>query len=97
MLQLKNLELTLNGKRILHDLNLETRSGEIHSILGTNGTGKSTLASVILGLSGYREIVGKILFNGEDITTLPVSERARRGITMAWQEPARFEGLSVAE
>jgi Fe-S cluster assembly ATP-binding protein len=97
MLQLKNLELTLNGKRILHDLNLETRNGEIHSILGTNGTGKSTLASVILGLSGYREIGGKILFNGENVTTLPVSERARRGITMAWQEPARFEGLSVAE
>ncbi len=97
MLQLKNLELILSGNRILHDLNLETRNGEIHSILGANGTGKSTLASVILGLSGYREIGGKIAFNGEDVTHLSVSERAKRGITMAWQEPARFEGLSVAE
>ena len=97
MLQLKNLGLVLNGKQILHDLNLETRAGEIHSILGANGTGKSTLASVILGLSGYREIAGSIIFHGEDVTSLPVSERARRGITMAWQEPARFEGLSVAE
>jgi Fe-S cluster assembly ATP-binding protein len=97
VLQLKNLGLTLNGKQILHDLNLETRDGEIHSILGANGTGKSTLASVVLGLSGYREIEGQILFNGEDITESSVSERARRGITMAWQEPARFEGLSVAE
>ncbi len=97
MLQLKNIELVLNGKQILHDLNLETRTGEIHSILGANGTGKSTLASVILGLSGYREIAGKIIYCGEDITNLSISERARRGITMAWQEPARFEGLRVAE
>jgi Fe-S cluster assembly ATP-binding protein len=51
----------------------------------------------VLGLSGYRDITGKILFNGEDITGFPVSERARRGITMAWQEPARFEGLGVSE
>ena len=97
MLQLKDINLTLNGKQILRNLNLETRPGEIHSILGANGTGKSTLASVILGLSGYREITGKIIFYGEDITDLSVSERAKRGITMAWQEPARFEGLSVAE
>ncbi len=97
MLQLRDVGLVLNGKQILQKLNLETRHGEIHSILGANGTGKSTLASVVLGLSGYREITGKIFFNGEDITDFPVSERARRGITMAWQEPARFEGLSVAE
>jgi Fe-S cluster assembly ATP-binding protein len=97
VLQLKNLGLSLNGKQILRNLNLETRPGEIHSILGANGTGKSTLASVILGLSGYREVSGNIVFQGEDITGLPVSERAKRGITMAWQEPARFEGLSVAE
>jgi Fe-S cluster assembly ATP-binding protein len=97
VLQLKNLGLVLDGKQILRDLNLETHPGEIHSILGANGTGKSTLASVILGLNGYQDITGKIFFNGEDITGLPVSERARKGITMAWQEPARFEGLSVAE
>jgi Fe-S cluster assembly ATP-binding protein len=78
VLQLKNLGLVLSGKQILNNLNLETRDGEIHSILGANGTGKSTLASVILGLSGYREITGNIVFDGEDITSLPVSERARR-------------------
>ena len=97
MLQLRNVGLVLSGKRILQNLNLETRHGEIHSILGANGTGKSTLASVVLGLSGYQEIEGEIIFNGEDITKYSVSQRARRGITMAWQEPARFEGLSVAE
>ncbi len=97
MLQLKDLGLVLNGKRILHNVNLATRHGEIHSILGANGTGKSTLASVILGLNGYRDISGDIAFNGEEINTLSVTERARLGITMGWQEPARFEGLSVAE
>jgi Fe-S cluster assembly ATP-binding protein len=97
MLQLKNICLNLNGRQILRNLNLETRKGEIHSILGANGTGKSTLASVILGLSGYRDIEGKIVLDGKDISQSSVSERARMGITMAWQEPARFEGLSVAE
>ena len=97
MLQLQNLGLKLNGKQILNRLNLETRPGEIHSILGANGTGKSTLASVIAGLSGYRQVDGKIRFKGEDITGLSISERARKGITLAWQEPARFEGLSVSE
>jgi len=97
VLQLQNLGLILDGNQILKNLNLETRPGEIHSILGANGTGKSTLASVIAGLSGYRHVDGKLLFHGEDITDLSISERARRGITLAWQEPARFEGLSVAE
>ena len=97
MLQLKNLELTLSGKQILRNLNLEARDGEIHSILGANGTGKSTLAAAIVGLSGYRPTAGRIIFNNEDITELAISERARRGVTLAWQEPARFEGLSVAE
>jgi Fe-S cluster assembly ATP-binding protein len=62
VLQLKNLGLTLNGKQILYNLDLETRSGKIHGILGANGTGKPTLASVILGLSSYREVVGNIVF-----------------------------------
>jgi len=68
--------------RVLHHLNLETRPSEIHSILGANGTGKSTLASVVLGLSGYREISGRIAFNGDDITEPFRLERARRGITI---------------
>ena len=72
MLQLQNLGLVLNGKQILSRLNLETLPGEIHSILGANSTGKSTLASVIVGLSGYRHVDGKILFNGEDISELSV-------------------------
>jgi Fe-S cluster assembly ATP-binding protein len=97
MLQLVDAGLILNGKPILHDLNLEVHEAEIRSILGMNGTGKSTLASAIMGLSGYELTSGKVLFDGQDITHLSISERARRGITLAWQEPARFEGLTVGE
>lgn len=97
MLQITGLNLILGGRPILHDLNLQVQEAEIHSILGANGTGKSTLASVLMGLSGYSPTSGRILFYGEDITRLPISERARRGITLAWQEPARFEGLTTAE
>ena len=97
MLNLTNIELTINCKKILHDLNLEVRKGEIHSILGANGTGKSTLSSVIMGLNGYQVKGGQILLDGEDITNLPIHERAKRGITLGWQEPARFEGLTVGE
>jgi len=96
-LQIEKLNLALNGQPILRDLNLEIRRGEVHSILGMNGTGKSTLAYAIMGLDGYQPQSGRIVFNGEDITHLSVSERAQRGITLAWQEPARFEGLTVAE
>lgn len=97
MLQITDLNLVLGGRPILHDLNLQVREAEIHSILGANGTGKSTLAAVLMGLSGYSHTSGRILFRGEDISRLPISERARRGITLAWQEPARFEGLTTAE
>ncbi len=97
MLKLCDIELRAGGKTILHDVRLEVAEAEIHSILGANGTGKSTLASVIMGLSGYHPSAGRIYFRGEDITDLSVTDRARRGIALAWQEPARFEGLKVRE
>lgn len=97
MLDLVDIGLDIGGKQILHDLNLHVLPGEIHAILGVNGCGKSTLASVIMGLSGFSPTSGKVVFWGEEITALPISDRAKRGITLAWQEPARFEGLAVAE
>ena len=97
MLQLTVIALVRNGKLILHDLDLEIAEGEVHAVLGLNGAGKSTLAAVVMGLGGYAPSSGRILFRGEEITRLPLFERARLGITLAWQEPARFEGLTVAE
>jgi Fe-S cluster assembly ATP-binding protein len=97
ILQLKDVSLTLNESPILHNITLDIWQGYVHAVSGPNGAGKSTLASTIMGLEGYREISGSILFNEEDITGLKVDERARRGITMAWQDPARYEGLLVRD
>jgi len=97
LLSIENLVFTAGRRAILNQLNLQIYRGEIHSILGQNGTGKSTLAYVLMGLSGFKPTAGRIYFDGENITNLPAYERAKRGITLAWQEPARFEGLTVAE
>jgi len=97
VLDLVDVGLVIGDRPILHDLNLHVLPGEIHAILGANGTGKSTLASIIMGLSGFSPTSGKVIFQGEDITSLSISGRAKRGITLAWQEPARFEGLTVGE
>ena len=96
MLQIKNLKLILDGKPIIDDLNLHVEKGEIHAVLGINGTGKTTLANLIMGVD-YLPDDGKIIFEGEDITSYPISQRAKMGITLAWQEPARFEGLTIRE
>lgn len=95
ILELRDVTLELGGRRILDRLSIDFWRGHIHALIGPNGAGKSTTANVIMGLSGYTDFEGDVLFEGESIRDLPVHQRARRGITLAWQEPARFEGLSV--
>jgi len=95
MLEIKHLKLTLNGKPVINELNLEVKEGKIHGLLGMNGAGKTSLANLIMGISYPDE--GSIIFEEQDITQCTISERAKRGITLAWQEPARFEGLSTRE
>jgi len=97
MLDVANLELKLNGKPIINDFSLHVDKGEIHGILGENGTGKTTIANLIMGTNSYKPTAGKMTFEGEDITKLSVSQRAQKGITLAWQEPARVEGLTVRD
>jgi Fe-S cluster assembly ATP-binding protein len=97
MLQIENLCLKLNDKTIIEDLNLHINKGEIHGILGENGTGKSTLACLLMGVNSYKPTSGRMLFEGEDIANLSVSQRAQKGMTLAWQEPARIEGLRVRD
>jgi Fe-S cluster assembly ATP-binding protein len=97
MLVLENLQLKLNRNSIINGLDLHVGKAEIHGILGENGTGKTTVANLIMGTNSYRPTGGRIVFEGEDIAELSVSERARRGITLAWQEPARVEGLTVRD
>lgn len=93
LLNIVSLTLHRDGRDILWNLNLNIQKGEIHGLLGLNGSGKSSLAYTIMGCSGYLPDAGKIEFEGQDIINLAITQRARLGITMAWQEPARFEGL----
>jgi len=95
LLEINNLTYTAGDKKILDEFSLSIESSEVHALLGTNGTGKSTLAYVIMGCEGYRPASGEITFNGNDIYDLKIHERAALGITMAWQEPVRFEGINV--
>ena len=85
----------LRQGRILDRLSMSIEPGEVHALLGTNGTGKSTLAALVMGCEGYRQASGDILFAGRSLTGMRIHERAQLGITMAWQEPVRFEGIGV--
>jgi Fe-S cluster assembly ATP-binding protein len=97
LLEINNLTYTAGNKKILDEFSLSIEASEVHALLGTNGTGKSTLAYVIMGCEGYRPTSGEITFNGRDIHDLRIHERAALGITMAWQEPVRFEGISIKD
>jgi len=97
ILELNNLKLALNGRNILNGLDMEFWEGHVHAVVGPNGAGKSTLAYTIMGLEGYRNIEGDIIFEGNSIKKMGIAERAKRGITLGWQEPARYEGLTVKQ
>ena len=97
VLETRNLSLKLNGKNILDKLNIDFWQGHVHAVVGPNGAGKSTLAYTIMGLDGYRNIEGDIFFNGVSLKNTGVAERAKMGITLGWQEPARYEGLTVKQ
>lgn len=95
LLEIDHLSFRVPARPVLEGFGLTVEAGEIHALVGTNGTGKSTLAYLIMGCEGYRPAEGEIRFDGRRIDGLPLHERARLGISLAWQEPARFEGLSV--
>jgi Fe-S cluster assembly ATP-binding protein len=97
LLELNNLSFQAGAAGIIDDLSLSIDQAEVHALLGTNGTGKSTLAYLIMGCEGYLPAAGTILFAGQNINDRKIHERAQLGITMAWQEPVRFEGISVAQ
>jgi Fe-S cluster assembly ATP-binding protein len=97
LLGIHALSYEVRDKKILDGLDLALAEGEIHALLGSNGTGKSTLACLIMGCAGYVPSGGEIRFHDQVINTLPLHQRAQLGITMTWQEPARFEGLRVAD
>lgn len=97
MLSIKNLNVKIDDKKILNNFCLDIHEGEIHAIMGPNGTGKSTLSKVIMGSSDYNIESGNITFEGQDINSLEVNERAKLGIFLSMQNPISVEGVSNRE
>ena len=99
MLNIKNLSVKVidSDINILNKLNLEIGNGEVHAIMGPNGTGKSTLAKIIMGHYQYEVTNGSIKFNNKDITKLSVDERAKLGIFLSMQDPTVIDGVSNSE
>jgi len=95
MLEIKQLTVAIEGKEILHDINLSIKIGETHVLFGPNGSGKTTLLMTIMGFPKYKVIKGSIFFNGQDITGLPLDERARLGIGMSFQRPPVVRGVKT--
>ena len=89
LLDIRRLSFQADGRFILDGLDLTIHRSEIHALLGANGSGKSTL--------GYVPNAGTVRYHGTDLLSLKVHERAKLGLTLAWQEPARFEGITVRE
>ena len=97
MLEIKKLNAVVGEKKIIEDFDLTIKDGEIHAIMGPNGTGKSTLSRVIMGNKNYEIESGKIVFDGKTINDLPVDERARMGIFLSMQNPISIEGVQDSE
>lgn len=95
LLDIKNLQVSVEEKEILKDLNLEINSGEVHVIMGPNGAGKSTLGNAIMGHPKYEVIGGTIEFEGDDITEEKTDVRARKGIFLSFQNPEELAGITL--
>jgi Fe-S cluster assembly ATP-binding protein len=95
MLEIKNLHAKIGDKEILKGLSLTVNAGEVHAIMGPNGTGKSTLASIIAGKEDYEVTAGEIIFDGKNILEMSADERAREGVFLAFQYPVEIPGVST--
>lgn len=92
-----HLSVAVQDKTILNDVNLTIKNGEIHALMGPNGTGKSTLSEIIMGNPRYQITGGRILLNGQNITEMATDERARAGIFLAMQYPVEVAGITNAD
>ena len=97
MLTITNLTVEVAGKTIIQDLSLTIGEGEIHVLFGPNGSGKSTLIKTILGFSDYKVLSGSICFGGRDIIKLPINQRVKLGIGVAFQNPPAIRGVKLRD
>jgi Fe-S cluster assembly ATP-binding protein len=95
LLEIKNLHVEIEGKKILNGLNLTVDPGQVHAIMGPNGSGKSTLAYVLAGKAGYEPALGEVLFNGKNIFDMEPDERAADGLFLAFQYPLEIPGVAT--
>ena len=96
LLEIKNLHASVAGKEILKGITLALEPGEVHAIMGPNGTGKSTLSNVIAGREGYEVTKGEVLLDGKDVLAMAADERARAGIFLAFQYPVEIPGVTTS-
>lgn len=94
---IEGLKATIEGKEILKGINLEIKGGEVHAVMGPNGTGKSTLASALMGHPKYEVTDGSVTLNGEDVLDMEVDERARAGLFLAMQYPSEIAGVTNSD
>jgi Fe-S cluster assembly ATP-binding protein len=95
LLNIKDLHVAINGKEIIKGLNLQVNKGEVHAIMGPNGTGKSTLAAAITGKEGYKITKGEIIYKGQVINDWSPDKRANEGIFLSFQYPVEIPGVSM--
>ena len=96
LLEIKNLHVSVAEKKILNGVSLSLSAGEVHAIMGPNGTGKSTLSNVIAGRAGYEVTEGEVLLDGKDVFAMAADERARAGIFLAFQYPVEIPGVTTS-
>src|SRR5712672_3996351 len=95
MLEIKNLQVAVDGREILKGLDLTVHKGEVHAIMGPNGSGKSTLAHVLAGKADYDVTGGEVKFDGVDLLALSPDERAAAGVFLAFQYPLEIPGVAT--
>ncbi|KWV58139.1 Fe-S cluster assembly ATPase SufC [Bradyrhizobium macuxiense] len=95
LLEVRNLHVCVEGREILHGLDLTVNAGKVHAIMGPNGSGKSTLSHVITGKPGYQITAGRLLFKGEDLLAMRPDQRAAKGLFLAFQYPVEIPGVTT--
>ena len=97
VLEIKNLHVEIDGKEILKGVDLTLKQGEIHAVMGPNGTGKSTLAQAIMGHPRYEVTKGEVILDGEDVLEMEVDERAQAGLFLGMQYPSEISGVTTSD